>query len=248
MPPDWAPRASASGVIAAADAAAPFSTVRRSRLSGIRTSSIGEFAYLILLDRRIRPPSQAHEGEVHGLAAFNTRLGFIASREPSGPGAAPIVGLGPGPAEVMGSEKTCERPTGVIVDIGCEAQLGVLPHDPRQRVDHAFDYQPPLVVPPFWPGIRVEHEHARKEGVWHTLDNPLCVAVPQAHIGKVLALEPRKRRDDPVEEWLTTDQPDIGIGFCLLDKMFAGAEPNFQPHLPGRSGEYPPFGEVFRRN
>ena len=31
-----------------------FRTVRRSRLSDIRTSSIGDFAYLILLDRRMR--------------------------------------------------------------------------------------------------------------------------------------------------------------------------------------------------
>src|SRR5258708_11555470 len=103
-------------------------------------------------------------------------------------------------------------------------------------------------MPPLWPRVRVEDEHPRKECFWDSFDNRLCVTMPQAHVGNVLALEPRERRDNSIEKWLATDNPDIRIGFCLLNKMFAGAEPNFQPHLPGGSGEHPPLGEIVSGN
>ena len=151
-----------------------------------------------------------------------------------------------GPAEMGRSEKARQGPAGVVVNVGGEAQFGARPHNPRQRVDHALRYKAPLVVPPFWPGVRVEHEHPRKERVWGSLDDRLCVATPQAHIGKVLALEPRERRDNPIKKRIATDNSDIRIGFRLLNKMFAGAEPDFQPHLPGCSAKRPPLGQVFQ--
>ena len=143
-------------------------------------------------------------------------------------------------------EKARQGPAGVVVNVGGEAQLGALSHDPRQGVDHALRYKAPLVVPPFWPGVWIEHEYPRKERIWGSLDDRLCVATPQAHIRKVLAPKPRERRDISVEKRLATDNSNIQIGFRLLNKMFAGAEPDFQPHLPGCSGKRPPLGQAFQ--
>src|ERR1700722_17368381 len=112
------------------------------------------------------------------------RLDLIACRTPFGPGLAPIMSLSCSPAEIGRVEKACQVPAVVFVNVGGEPQLGALPHTPRQRVDHALRYKAPLVVPPFWPGVRVEHEHPRKERVWGSLDDLLCIATPQAHIRK----------------------------------------------------------------
>ena len=38
------------------------------------------------------------------------------------------------------------------------------------------------------------------------------------------------------------------VELAAVDEMFAGAEPNFQPYLPGRLGEYPPLGKVAWRH
>ena len=149
---------------------------------------------------------------------------------------------------MWGSEKSRKGPAGVVVNVGGEAQLGARPHNPRQRVDHAARYKAPFVVPAFWPRVRVEQEHPRKKRVWSSLDNRLCVPTPQERIGNVFAPERRKRRNNPIEEWLATDNPDIPIGLRLLNKMFAGAETDFQPHLPGSSGKHSPLGQVFDRN
>ena len=43
-----------------------------------------------------------------------------------------------------------------------------------------------------------------------------------------------ERRDDAVEKRLAADDADIGIGFRLLNEMFAGAEPDFEPDLARR--------------
>src|SRR6202020_3333586 len=155
------------------------------------------------------------------------RLDLIACRTPLGPGLAPIMSLSCDPAEMGRVEKARQGPAGVGVKVGGDPQLGALPHNPRQRVDHALRYKAPLVVPTFWPGVRVEHEHPRKERVWGSLDDLLRVAPPQAHIRKALAPEPRERRDKPIKKWLATNDSDTKIGFRLLNKVFAGAEPDF---------------------
>ena len=106
----------------------------------------------------------------------------------------------------------------------------------------------PLVMAPFWPGIGVEHENARKECVRSRLDNGLSVAAPQAHVGELLALDPGKRRDDAVEKRLAADNPNIGIGLRLLNEMLACAEPDLQPHFARRRGERTPRRQRLRRN
>jgi hypothetical protein len=126
-------------------------------------------------------------------------------------------------------EKARQGPAGIVVNVGGEAQLGALPHNPRQRVDHALRYKAPLVVPPFWPGVRVEHEHPRKERVWGRFDDRLCVATPQAHIRKVLAPEPRERSDKPIEKRLAADNSDIQIGFRLPNNISRGVRANARP-------------------
>src|ERR1700722_8900830 len=153
-----------------------------------------------------------------------------------------------GPAEMGRVEKAPQGPARVVVNVGGEAQLGALPHNPRQRDDHALRYKASLVVPPFWPGVRVQPEPPRKERVWGSLDDRLCVATPQAHIRKAPPPEPRERRDKPIKKRLATDNSDIQIGFRLLNKMFTGAEPDFQPHLPVCSAKRPPVGQAFQRD
>jgi hypothetical protein len=67
---------------------------------------------------------------------------------------------------------------------------------------------------------------------------------PTEHIRYLVALEPRQRRDHSIEKRLATDEPNIRIGFRLLNQVFAGAKPDFQPGLPGRPDERPPLGQA----
>ena len=109
----------------------------------------------------LNPP----ERQIGRAAPRRARLRLIARRRPARPRHAPIVGRPRLPCERRRGEKAPQRPAGVIVDVGGEAQLAAGPQHARQRRHRSLRDEAPLVLAPLRPGVGIEQINPRKRRV-----------------------------------------------------------------------------------
>ena len=159
-------------------------------------------------------------------------LGFIACRTPFGPGGPPVDRPRRGPAEGVRGQEPAQRPAGIVVDVGGEAEFSAWPQSSGERLDDRFRDDATLVVAPLRPGVGIEHEDARKEPLRRGLEQSLDIAAPYPHVDQLFALDAGKRGRHAVQEGLAADEPNLRIALRLRNQMLARAEADFEPEFP----------------
>jgi hypothetical protein len=84
-------------------------------------------------------------------------------------------------------------------------------------------------VAPFRPGIGIEHEDSRQDGVGQRRDQRAGVAGAQPDIVELFPLDRRQRLGEAVVEGLGAEKADVAMRRRLGDQMLAAAKADFEP-------------------
>jgi hypothetical protein len=143
----------------------------------------------------------------------------------------PIGALRCAPNEIRRAEKTGERPTGVIVDISGEAEIGAAAHHARQSDEAFIGDKAALALPPLRPRVWKEQEHAAKRSLRQPVQEAGGVIRVKAEVCEALRFDRGERLRHPVDEGLAADEADVRVLRRRSDQMLAAAKADLEPNV-----------------
>lgn len=95
----------------------------------------------------------------------------------------------------------------------------------------------PAVMPFFRPWIRKQGINPAETGIGQDRKKLPYVIIENADVCKTAVFNQAQYGCNAVDEWLATDKSDIRVSLGLSGKMFAAAEPDFEPKILNRAGK-----------
>ena len=135
------------------------------------------------------------------------------------------------PDKVRVREQVPQHPGHIRRVIAGQPELCPIAHHAREVIERLRLNKAPLVVTRFRPRIGKEQKGPVKRGIGQGRQQQPRVILQDADVVAAAIEECAQQGGDAVAEDLGADNPDPGIGPCLLRQMFAAAETDLQPKL-----------------